>query len=922
MGCNTTTTCSGGTKYAREDTIRQGRDSCTCSSDTSCGGSCWSSAGRDAGPRDGERINTRDRDMQDQNSRGEGCSGCSSGCTGGCGGGCSYCTTSCGNGSSSRRGGGGGGSYSCSGCDSQCARYCAGCGGSCQDGCQGTCQDQCASECTGEAREIPKIKKIMDAENIKELFDFILYEAEERRGYKEEIDDYSLAMLCYIANYGKEGLTKAHFNELIKKRNEKILSSEPFIRQIESGSSVPTDQITTLLTVTGDTDKKLDLLFDILFIDKTYFTSIAYNSITTTNNNSSTNNSYIKKYKGKKAIIDFYKDFSSIDVYGLLMTTYIANYGQSGFEKIFYQTLTKERNSIFKTEIESNLMISTEDIEKILKIKSNDTEEIKNNKKNLVTDILYTTFYKDTENLYNDNEKVKYTKDIINQVLTGTYAKKVPNEIINIEEGLFEKPASTTTSTPTATIYDPAIDLKNLNDNTLKIIAVLFNKGERLAFNETGELIKCITIKDNESKKLYPQKEDNFITDLLQKREEAYNNLEKNKDNLPQTIDFSEFLNNSEFLSLLNFEFSDRTIDNFPYSSEINAKLMKKSNPRLYELLYSNNKKMSSGKQQLLLTDALLFGSENIITRTNYENITKSTSYSQKNTLQPFYYYSNDSQYNKKYDSFAGLMCAYIAIHGQGGLNDNIFKIYSELRDNENILSLYSDEENYSKVINNNTLETSKIIEILTQLNDTDEKIITSKNAFCTDHLYTCLFANTSTCLSSFSNQPQIFFTQDNYNKIMKGEYTKNITDKIRKIIEFGNRTISSTVITNKKPIPLEHKKLINSIKNYSKEEIDEIISLLQYQIPRIFENTFTNILGQEIEKIETKDNKILELTNISSGTLVKDENGNYNPAYLDGITEKEYKYFGHKASALEWLELAKALYKEIIPVYDGKPDY
>ena len=922
MGCNTTTTCSGGTKYAREDTIRQGRDSCTCSSDTSCGGSCWSSAGRDAGPRDGERINTRDRDMQDQNSRGEGCSGCSSGCTGGCGGGCSYCTTSCGNGSSSRRGGGGGGSYSCSGCDSQCARYCAGCGGSCQDGCQGTCQDQCASECTGEAREIPKIKKIMDAENIKELFDFILYEAEERRGYKEEIDDYSLAMLCYIANYGKEGLTKAHFNELIKKRNEKILSSEPFIRQIESGSSVPTDQITTLLTVTGDTDKKLDLLFDILFIDKTYFTSIAYNSITTTNNNSSTNNSYIKKYKGKKAIIDFYKDFSSIDVYGLLMTTYIANYGQSGFEKIFYQTLTKERNSIFKTEIESNLMISTEDIEKILKIKSNDTEEIKNNKKNLVTDILYTTFYKDTENLYNDNEKVKYTKDIINQVLTGTYAKKVPNEIINIEEGLFEKPASTTTSTPTATIYDPAIDLKNLNDNTLKIIAVLFNKGERLAFNETGELIKCITIKDNESKKLYPQKEDNFITDLLQKREEAYNNLEKNKDNLPQTIDFSEFLNNSEFLSLLNFEFSDRTIDNFPYSSEINAKLMKKSNPRLYELLYSNNKKMSSGKQQLLLTDALLFGSENIITRTNYENITKSTSYSQKNTLQPFYQYSNDSQYNKKYDSFAGLMCAYIAIHGQGGLNDNIFKIYSELRDNENILSLYSDEENYSKVINNNTLETSKIIEILTQLNDTDEKIITSKNAFCTDHLYTCLFANTSTCLSSFSNQPQIFFTQDNYNKIMKGEYTKNITDKIGKIIEFGNRTISSTVITNKKPIPLEHKKLINSIKNYSKEEIDEIISLLQYQIPRIFENTFTNILGQEIEKIETKDNKILELTNISSGTLVKDENGNYNPAYLDGITEKEYKYFGHKASALEWLELAKALYKEIIPVYDGKPDY
>lgn len=101
-------------------------------------------------------------------------------CNNGCQLGCSNCTGSCG--TSCEQNCGSGCNGGCSGCDGSCSAGCSGsCKGSCRGGCQGECNTLCNRGCRGDAMDVAiKLNKIVEVQNIQQIFDLIVYQAEVR----------------------------------------------------------------------------------------------------------------------------------------------------------------------------------------------------------------------------------------------------------------------------------------------------------------------------------------------------------------------------------------------------------------------------------------------------------------------------------------------------------------------------------------------------------------------------------------------------------------------------------------------------------------------------------------------------------------------------------------------------------------------
>ena len=116
-------------------------------------------------------------------------------CGAGCRAGCAFCDSVCGESCKGSCGGGcsSGCSGGCSGCSGSCRNSCTGCSGSCRGGCEGTCNTLCNIGCKGGAMDELNLKlnRIIEADNIREIFELIIYEAEVRLK-KEAVKDKNL----------------------------------------------------------------------------------------------------------------------------------------------------------------------------------------------------------------------------------------------------------------------------------------------------------------------------------------------------------------------------------------------------------------------------------------------------------------------------------------------------------------------------------------------------------------------------------------------------------------------------------------------------------------------------------------------------------------------------------------------------------
>ena len=94
-----------------------------------------------------------------------------------------------------------------------CTASCAQCEGSCKDGCQESCNTLCNAGCEDEEKKIPELKRVMDAENIKELFDFLVYEAEVRRNQVVETEwEDTIRMIALVMQIGQTFLSEDAFS--------------------------------------------------------------------------------------------------------------------------------------------------------------------------------------------------------------------------------------------------------------------------------------------------------------------------------------------------------------------------------------------------------------------------------------------------------------------------------------------------------------------------------------------------------------------------------------------------------------------------------------------------------------------------------------------------------------------------------------
>ena len=131
-------------------------------------------------------------------------SGSSNYCTNDCIAGCSSCHGTCGaacEGQSTCDGCTGSCSSSCTG---SCRGGCSGCRGTCQGGCQGSCQGRCDKGCTSQEQEDNAkvtLDRVVNVENIKNIFKFVVYEARRRakhpyykgdcKGKESQFDSYA-----------------------------------------------------------------------------------------------------------------------------------------------------------------------------------------------------------------------------------------------------------------------------------------------------------------------------------------------------------------------------------------------------------------------------------------------------------------------------------------------------------------------------------------------------------------------------------------------------------------------------------------------------------------------------------------------------------------------------------------------------------
>ena len=110
-------------------------------------------------------------------------SGSSNYCTNDCVSGCASCSGECGSGCS-------GGCSSCSGCSGSCSGSCRGscssCRGTCDGGCQDSCEGRCDKGCTSQEQEDNAkvtLDRIVNVENVKNIFKFVVYEARRRAAH-------------------------------------------------------------------------------------------------------------------------------------------------------------------------------------------------------------------------------------------------------------------------------------------------------------------------------------------------------------------------------------------------------------------------------------------------------------------------------------------------------------------------------------------------------------------------------------------------------------------------------------------------------------------------------------------------------------------------------------------------------------------
>lgn len=78
-----------------------------------------------------------------------------------------------------------------SNCSGGCSGSCSGCSGSCQGGCQGSCKGQCNKGCTNQEQEENAkvtLDRIVNVDNVKNIYKFIVYEARRRISYYKKKD--------------------------------------------------------------------------------------------------------------------------------------------------------------------------------------------------------------------------------------------------------------------------------------------------------------------------------------------------------------------------------------------------------------------------------------------------------------------------------------------------------------------------------------------------------------------------------------------------------------------------------------------------------------------------------------------------------------------------------------------------------------
>ena len=166
-----------------------------------CSDSCVTSSGDPSGTKDEDNgeVNYDCNNAEMENRKAEGQLGCQGQAnnTCGAGGGDNYCPNDCISGCSScgaECGGSCGSSCTscsggCSGCSGSCSGSCSGCRGSCSGGCQGNCQGKCNKGCTNEEQENNAkvtLQRIVNVDNVKNIYKFIVYEARRRYLYDKK----------------------------------------------------------------------------------------------------------------------------------------------------------------------------------------------------------------------------------------------------------------------------------------------------------------------------------------------------------------------------------------------------------------------------------------------------------------------------------------------------------------------------------------------------------------------------------------------------------------------------------------------------------------------------------------------------------------------------------------------------------------
>lgn len=179
----------------------------TCSScqDDSCTTHCFTQNGDNTGPNEDETLRQDELEEALKNcgssysnaivDDGTGTGNLTNtNCPGnGCQLGCADCSDTCGTSCDQNCGSGCNGG--CSGCSGSCSGGCSGsCKGSCRGGCQGECNSLCNVGCRGGAMDTIdfKLNKIIEVQNIQQIFDLIVYQAEVRLRKGEGYVDSSL----------------------------------------------------------------------------------------------------------------------------------------------------------------------------------------------------------------------------------------------------------------------------------------------------------------------------------------------------------------------------------------------------------------------------------------------------------------------------------------------------------------------------------------------------------------------------------------------------------------------------------------------------------------------------------------------------------------------------------------------------------